>query len=155
MQEDKYIDPRLQAKEKLFEQLHLSVFDTMAHAQAAVHEYQTTENDLAEDNSALTQLQRDYAITRNLTKTEDSVLEPLVELTDKALATSSVANIFKSQVCAAAINSLNHFRIISEIPDDLMDVEQVTKTIRSNYHMHQTQWRELLSDFASVQTPTQ
>jgi hypothetical protein len=47
MSDEKFVDPRLQAKEAVFQQLHLSTFDTMGYAHAIIQEVNLTGKDIA------------------------------------------------------------------------------------------------------------
>ena len=146
MQDDKFIDPRLQAREKLFQQLHLSTFETMGYARAIQQEVEQSGHDIDADNSDYQQLLRDYEVTKNLAPLSESHVEGLCEETDALLKKKQHANANYAQLCAAATSALNHWRILSEIPLDLRDKAEVTKALKEKFQQHMFTWEYILSD---------
>jgi hypothetical protein len=147
MSDEKFVDPRLQAKEAVFQQLHLSTFDTMGYAHAIIQEVNLTGKDIAENDDNYQQLLRDYQVTKNMSPIADSPLALLCEKTDGYIKNSIQAHVSISQLCAAATNSLNHWRILAEIPEDLLEVEEVSSQLKENYSNHLTAWRRVLAEF--------
>ncbi len=41
---------------------------------------------------------------------------------------------------------LNHWRILSEIPIDLLGVDEVTNTLKENYANHLMAWNQILTE---------
>jgi hypothetical protein len=146
MPEEKFVDPRLQAKEAVFEQLHLSAYDTMTYAHAIIEEVNQSGHDIPVSNEHYQQLLRDYEITRAMASTADSPLHPLCEKTDMMLQSNQHANASVAQLTAAATNTLNHWRILCEIPEDLREINAVTKQLKQNYQNHLNAWKHLLSE---------
>lgn len=146
MQEPKFVDPRLQAREELFETLHLSIFETMSYARAIQNYVEETGLDIESNNADYLQLLRDFQITKNLSPINDSLLEPLCENTDKVLKQKNNAYANCAQLCAAAISTLNHWRILSEIPEDLRSIDAVTKTLKKQFHHHMRTWEYIIDD---------
>nr|WP_136250596.1 hypothetical protein [Ningiella ruwaisensis] len=148
MRDDKFVDPRLQAREKMFQQLHLSTFETMGYAHNIQSYVEKTGQDIESDHPDYQQLLRDYEITKNLSKLDDSQLEGLCAQTDAALKSKTQANAVYAQLCAAACSALNHWRILSEIPLDLRDNDEVTKTLKNKFHQHKDTWEFILKDIS-------
>jgi len=146
MSNEKFVDPRLQAKEALFQQLHLSTFDTMSYAHAIIQEVNAIGKDIDEDNDNYQQLLRDYQVTKNMAALANSPLTLLCSQTDHNIKNSQKAHASISQLCAAATNTLNHWRILTEIPEDLLDVEEVTRQLKENYANHLAAWRQILQE---------
>jgi hypothetical protein len=150
MPDEKFVDPRLQAKEALFQQLHLSTFDTMGYAHAIIQEVNNSGKDIAEDNDNYQQLLRDYQVTKNMAPIADSPLASLCEKTDGNIKNSNQAHASISQLCAAATNTLNHWRILAEIPEDLLDIKEVSSQLKENYANHLTAWHQVLGEFEAT-----
>jgi len=64
MQEDKFVDPRLQAREAMFQQLHLSTFETMSYARAIQQQVEESGHDIDAENTDFLQLLRDFRYQR-------------------------------------------------------------------------------------------
>lgn len=146
MKEEKYIDPRLQARENLFQQLHLSSYETMGYARAIQDHVEQTGYDIEPSNLDYLQLLRDYEVTKNLAPIIGSQLEPLCEYTDEVLKQRSQAFANRAQLCAAAISTLNLWRILSEIPTDLRDNDMVTKELKDRFHRNMRTWDYIVND---------
>lgn len=146
MTEDKFVDPRLQARESLFQQLHLSSFETMGYAHNIQKEVELSGSDIAPTNLDYLQLLRDYEVTKNLAPINGSQLAPLRDKTDAILKQSNHAFANRAQLCAAAISSLNHWRILSEIPEDLRDNDIVSKELKETFNRHLHSWDYIVTD---------
>jgi hypothetical protein len=146
MSDEKFVDPRLQAKEHIFQQLHLSTFDTMGYAHAIIQEVNASGKDVEADNENYQQLLRDYEITKNIAPIADTPLALLCSQTNDKIANSAKAHASIAQLCAAATNSLNHWRILVEIPEDLLEVEEVSRQLKENYANHLGAWRNMLQE---------
>jgi len=148
MQDDRFVDPRLQARESLFQQLHLSTFETMGYARAIQQQVEESGTDIESDNSDFLQLLRDYEVTKNLSKLSDSKLETLCEQTSRLIKSKQCANANIAQLCAAAISALNHWRILSDIPVDLRDKDEVTKALKDKFQQNMSSWEYILKDLS-------
>jgi transposase InsO family protein len=146
MQEDKFVDPRLQAREALFQQLHLSTFETMANARAVQQQVEESGYDVETSNAEFQQLLRDYEITKNLSTLSESHLEALCEQTNGLIKSRRHANATLAQLSAAATSALNHWRILSEIPLDLREKDEVTKALKEKFQHHKATWEYILAD---------
>lgn len=146
MHNSKFIDPRLVEREAMFEQLHMSIFETMNYARTIQQQVETTGLDIECDNPEYLQLLRDYQVTKNLSPIVNSQLEPLCATTDSILQQKDVAYANLAQLCAAAIGALNHWRILSEIPEDLRDIDDVTKALKDKFHNQSTIWECIVED---------
>ena len=150
MTDEKFVDPRLQAKEALFQQLHLSTFDTMGYAHAIIQEVNNQGFDIEVTNENYQQLVRDYEITKALAPIQESQLVELCEQSDEIVSSNgtkrNMAYASIAQLLAAATNTLNHWRILSEIPEDLRAVEEVTATLKQNYQGHLQAWTNTLQE---------
>jgi len=149
MQEDKFVDPRLQAREAMFQQLHLSTFETMSYARAIQQQVEDSGHDIDAENTDFLQLLRDFQITKNLSKLSDSRLESICEKTSSVINAKNVANANIAQLCAAAISALNHWRILSDIPLDLRDKDEVTKTLKEKFQHYMNTWEYIVSDLSA------
>jgi hypothetical protein len=150
MSDEKFVDPRLQAKEAIFQQLHLSTFDTMGYAHAIIQEVNNSGKDIAENNDNYQQLLRDYQVTKNMAPIADSPLALLCTQTDGYINNAKQAHASISQLCAAATNTLNHWRILAEIPEDLLDIEEVSSQLKENYANHLAAWHQVLGEFEAA-----
>lgn len=148
MQDDRFVDARLQAREALFQQLHLSTFETMGYARAIQQEVEASGYDIEPDNGEFLQLLRDYEVTKNLSKVSESHLEALCEQTSHLIKKKHAANANLAQLCAAAISALNHWRILSEIPVDLREKDEVTKTLKEKFQQLMNTWEYILNDLS-------
>lgn len=148
MQDNRFVDHRLQAREALFQQLHLSTFETMGYARAIGLQVEASGYDVDANNGDFMQLLRDYEITKNLSKLSKSELAVLCEKTKVLLESKEQANANIAQLCAAATCALNHWRILSEIPIDLRDKDEVTKTLKEKFQQHKSSWEYILADLA-------
>jgi hypothetical protein len=146
MSDEKFVDPRLQAKEAVFEQLHLSTYDTMTYAHAIIEEVNESGHDVPSSNEHYQQLRRDYDVTRAMAPIADSPLQSFCQQTDDAIQTHKHANASIAQLAAAATNTLNHWRILCEVPEDLREVNAVTKQLKQNYQNHLNAWKHILSE---------
>jgi hypothetical protein len=146
MSEEKFVDPRLQAKEAVFELLHLSTYDTMTYAHAIIEEVNKSGHDISASNEHYQQLLRDYEVTRAMAAIEDSPLQTFCQQTNEAIQANRHANASVAQLTAAATNTLNHWRILCEIPEDLREVNAVTKQLKQNYENHLNAWKHILDE---------
>lgn len=146
MSDEKFVDPRLQAKEAIFQQLHLSTFDTMGYAHAIIQEVNESGRDIAASNENYQQLLRDYEITKNMAPIADTPLALLCLQTNEKIQSGQYPHASLAQLSAAASNTLNHWRILAEIPVDLLDLEVVTNQLKANYNNHLSAWQQLLKD---------
>lgn len=146
MQDDRFVDPRLQAREALFQKLHLSTFETMGYARAIQQQVEETGYDVEADNSDFLQLLRDYEVTKNLSHLSESHLEALCEKTNALIKSKRTANASLAQLCAAAISALNHWRILSDIPVDLREKDEVTKALKDKFQQNMSTWEYILTD---------
>lgn len=140
MHDEKFVDPRLQAKERLFQQLHTASFDVIMHINAIQSEVQHTAMDISPSNEHYLALVRSYEITLSMCDGLEAELFTLTEATSKVLSDSEYAFATQAQICAAAVNCLNHWRIIKQIPQDLIDVEEVSATIKQRFTEHLAMW---------------
>ena len=146
MSDEKFVDPRLQAKERIFQQLHLSTFDTMGYAHAIIQEVNENGKDIEANNESYQQLLRDYEITKNMAPIADTPLALLCSQTNDKISNSQQAHASIAQLCAAATNSLNHWRILVEIPEDLLKVDEVSSQLKENYASHLSAWHNMLQE---------
>lgn len=148
MSNDKFVDPRLQDREHLFQNLHLSVFETMGYAHTIQAQVEKTGQDIEPNNPEYLQLLRDYEITKNLAPIEQSALAQLCSETDiiLKLGVNALANC--AQLCAAASIALNHWRILDEIPTDLRDNDIVTKALKEKFQLQMQTWNAILEDLS-------
>lgn len=146
MSDPKFVDPRLKAREERFQHLHLSTFETMQYASTIQEQVAQTGRDIEANNVEYLQLLRDYEVTKNLAPISDSPLKEKCDKTDIALKTSGHAYANCAQLCAAAIAALNHWRILSEIPEDLRDNETVTRALKDKLHQNTNTWDFILND---------
>lgn len=149
---EKFVDPRLQAREGMFQTLHLSIFETMGYARAIQSYVEETGHDIEADNPEYIQLLRDYEVTKNLTPIDQSRLEPFCKTTDDILRSKSKALANCAQLCAAATSALNHWRILYAIPADLRDNDTVTKALKEKFHYHMRTWEHILEDLTGMRS---
>lgn len=146
MPNSKFVDPRLQAREERFQHLHLSTFETMQYARTIQEQVEESGYDIESTNVEYLQLLRDYQVTKNLAPISDSPLKAMCDKTDIVLKASKHAYANCAQLCAAAIATLNHWRILSEIPSDLRDNEAVTRALKDKLHQQMDTWNYILDD---------
>jgi len=155
MDDTKFVDPRLQAREGLFQQLHLSTFETMDYARSVQAVVEETGSDIDADNFEYIQLMRGYEVTKNLAHIEQSQLEPLCNSSDKILKSQSCALANCAQLCAAATGALNHWRILYEIPADLRDNDTVTKALKEKFRQQMQTWQFIVNDLSGTNNELQ
>lgn len=148
MSEQKFVDPRLQAREQSFQQLHLSSFETMGYARTIQEMVAKTGLDIESDNTEYLQLLRDYQITRNLATIKDAPIEALCAQTNALLEQTDMAYANQAQLCAAATTALNYWRILSDIPLDLRDDDTVSKALKEKFAQYMETWEYILQDLA-------
>lgn len=150
MPTSKFVDPRLQARESLFQKLHLSIFETMGYARSIQECVKQSGQDIESTNPEYIQLLRDYEVTKNLAPIDQSQLAPLCKKTDDILQmrTNALANC--AQLCAAAISALNHWRILYEVPADLRDNDIVTKALKEKFNHHMKTWQFIVEDLTGI-----
>ena len=148
MPNDRFVDPRLQAREEAFQQLHLSTFETMGYARAIALQVEKTGKDIDTNNADYQQLLRDYQVTKNLAPIDGSQIEQLCAQTDAALKAATHANATYAQLCAAGTSALNHWRILSDIPLDLREKDDVTSALKEKFKHQMRTWEYILSDIS-------
>ena len=141
-----FVDPRLQAREDMFQRLHVSIFETMSYVNRIHALVQKTGHDIDNENTDYLQLLRDYEVTKNLSPLENTPNADHCARTDRLIASKRQAHANIAQLCGAAITSLNLWRILNEIPEDLRDVDDVTKTLKEKYHANAQNWAFILDD---------
>jgi hypothetical protein len=152
MDDSKFVDPRLVAREALFQNLHVSIFETMGYASSIQAYVEKTGHDINASNPEFVQLLRDYEVTKNLSNIERSGLKQLCEKSDGILKSNNSALANCAQLCAAAISALNHWRILCEVPDDLRDNETVTKALKVKLAQTMYTWECIVDDLSDVKT---
>ncbi len=140
MHNDRFVDPRLQAKEALFQQLHMASFDVIMHINAIQNEVQDTSCDISPSNEHYLALVRNYQITLKMCDGLEAELIALTEATGKVISDPEYAFATQAQICAAAVNCLNHWRIIKQIPADLLEIDEVSATIKQRFTEHLAMW---------------
>lgn len=146
MSDSKFVDPRLQARESLFQSLHLSIFDTIGYASSIQASVEENGHDISANNPDFLQLLRDYEVTKHLSNIALTELDPLRTETDSILAQGKHARANSAQLCAAATNALNYWRILDEIPADLQDNEIVTKSLKAKFQSQLHTWNYIIKD---------
>ena len=142
MLDEKFVDPRLQAKEQAFQKLHLASFDVVAHISAIQNLVQKANRDISAENEDLLALVEKFnAIVKQCTAAESNIAA-LIEHTQDLLKQEDVANTAKGQACAIALNTLHHWLILKDIPEDLLAVDEVSGTIKERFMMHLSMWHK-------------
>lgn len=150
MTDNKFVDPRLQAREAMFRQLHLSTFETMSYVRVIQEHVEKTGQDIDSNNAEYAQLLRDYEITKNMAQIEGSQLELLCDATNDIINDPQQALANRAQLCAAATSTINQWRILSEIPLDLRDLDVVTGSLKSKFNDYLNTWKCIASDLHNV-----
>ncbi|MDG1122243.1 MAG: hypothetical protein P8J70_06105 [Glaciecola sp.] len=141
MHNDKFIDPRLQEKEALFQQLHMASFDVIMHINAIQEIVKVTSQDILPTNEHYVDLVRSFKITLAMCTQLEPEINSLAQATQKIMSEDSkVAYASQAQICAAAVNCLNHWRILKQIPEDLLKVDEVTATLKQRFTQHLAMW---------------
>jgi hypothetical protein len=141
MHNDKFIDPRLQEKEALFQQLHMASFDVIMHINAIQEIVQATSQDIPSTNEHYLELVRSYKITLAMCSQLEPEINTLAQATKRVLSDESkVAFASQAQICAAAVNCLNHWRILKQIPEDLLQVDEISATLKQRFTEHLAMW---------------
>lgn len=141
MHNDKYVDPRIQEKEALFQQLHMASFDVIMHINAIQKVVQTTLQDISPSNEHYLELVRSFKITQAMCTSLEPEIVTLTQATNKILSEDSTfAYATQAQICAAAVNCLNHWRIIKQIPEDLLSVDEISATLKHRFTEHLVMW---------------
>jgi hypothetical protein len=147
MSENRFIDPRLVAKEGLFQELHQVNFEILAHINAIQQVVMQSQRDISKDNE---NWQAIHAIfdthLADITELPQEV-EALVSKSRKYVnRDAGVATAHKAQVIACAAQALTYWRILGEVPDDLMEIEEVTATTKKQFMTHLSMWHKFFHD---------
>jgi hypothetical protein len=132
----------------MFQNLHLSTFETMGYARAIAQEVEQTGKDIEVSNSDYQQLLRDYNVTKNLAPIDGTQIGKLCARTDVILKSDKHANATYAQLSAAGTSALNHWRILSDIPLDLRDKDEVTRVLKEKFQQQMATWEYILSDIS-------
>jgi hypothetical protein len=141
MHNDKFVDPRLQEKEALFQHLHMVSFDVIMHINAIQEIVQATSKDIAASNEHYIELVRSFKITLTMCSELEPEIMTLIGATKRVLSDdSSHAFATQAQICAAAVNCLNHWRILKHIPEDLLQIDEISATLKQRFTEHLAMW---------------
>ncbi len=141
MHNDKFVDPRLQQKEALFQQLHMASFDVIMHINAIQEIVQTTAQDIEPTNEHLLELIRSFTTTLAMCSALEPQIKVLSQATEQAISDdSNVPFATQAQICAAAVNCLNHWRILKQIPEDLLSIDTISATLKQRFSEHLAMW---------------
>lgn len=141
MSEERFIDPRLVEKEPLFQRLHQINFDILQHINAVQSHVMTTQKDVSDDNEH-------WVALRDIFKSSlDDIDEMPAEMTDLVTKSQTYmangnANANCAQVLACGAQALTYWRILGEIPDDLLQVAEVSATTKSRFMEHLSMWHK-------------
>lgn len=145
MSEERFIDPRLIEKEPLFASLHQLNFDILQHINAIQSCVMATQRDVSDDNDH-------WHALRNIFKNSLAQIDKMPsEMTDlvyktQAYITSDNANANCAQVLACGAQALTFWRILGEIPDDLLEVDEVSAATKSRFMEHLSMWHKFFYD---------
>ena len=145
MSDERFVDPRLVKKESLFASLHQLNFDILQHINAIQGSVMATQSDVSGDNEHWLAL-RD--IFDNNLKQIDEMPPEMADLVNKSQSyiSSNNANAHCAQVLACGAQALTFWRILGEIPDDLLDVDEVSATTKSRFMEHLSMWHKFFYD---------
>lgn len=138
---DKFFDPRLIAKESLFAQLHLDCSEAISNLNTILLQVTTEQTDITADNPMLQALQDSFLTLVNAHLTLPTDIWRLQQHTLDTIENNEVANATKAQVLTMAINTLKHWQILSEIPRDLLDIAEVSATVKQKFAQHLAMWQ--------------
>ena len=143
--EERYMDERLVAKEPIFAQLHQVNFDILQYINAIQSTVMESRTDIAKDDNNWIAIQDIYH--ENLAQIDEmpSEMSDLVEQSRQYLQ-SNHANAHQAQVLACGAQALTFWRILGEIPDDLLGVEEVSATTKSRFMQHLSMWHKFFYD---------
>ncbi|MCP3429640.1 hypothetical protein [Opacimonas viscosa] len=142
MSDEKFVDPRLQAKEQAFQKLHLASFDVVAHISAIQNLVQQANRDVSPENEDFIALVEKFSAIVTECNEPEANIAALIEHTQHLLDNEGVANAAKGQACAIALNTLHHWLILKDIPEDLLAVDEVSGTIKERFMMHLSMWHK-------------
>ena len=86
MHNDKFVDPRLQEKEALFQHLHMVSFDVIMHINAIQEIVQATSKDIAASNEHYIELVRSFKITLTMCSELEPEIMTLIGATKRVLS---------------------------------------------------------------------
>ncbi|GGW83107.1 hypothetical protein [Alteromonas halophila] len=138
--------PALEKLEPWFAQMHVQLFDTLQQAQAAVDEAERTGQDLDVSCEYYQQLQRDFKVTVASFPAENHFTLPMIKRTQALEESESGLRLHLAQVWAAAVCTLTLHRMLSAVPLELADDENITGELKMKAAMHYAMWQHLLSD---------
>lgn len=146
MSDDRFIDPRLQAKEALFQKIHVEGFAILAHISAIQSIVENTGCDIPSDNEDFIALQSRFTTVLEGCHDVPTELKTLINQTSEALESEDIAYATKAQLCTMGLHTLQHWLILSDIPEDLRDVDEVTASIKEKLMMHLSMWHKFFFD---------
>lgn len=142
MSDSKFVDPRLQAKEQAFQKLHLASFDVVAHISAIQNLVQQVNRDISPQNEDYVALLEKFTELVNELQEPEANIARLIKDTQNLIHDENTANAVKGQVCAIALNTLHHWLILQDIPEDLLAMDEVSGTIKERFMMHLSMWHK-------------
>lgn len=146
MEENEDVDPELAALEPWLNEMHLSVFDVIANAQAVTNEAGSNEGNIVSEHKRYRALQQAFLKIVHTGEFSNHVLAPLILRTLRIERGRPVLPIHLAQIWAAATCTLTYFKILNAIPASLLEDETVAGEIRNKSKLHMAQWQTLLED---------
>lgn len=141
MSNERFVDPRLVAKEPLFQQLHQLNFDILQHINAIQTQVMQYQRDISPDNPDWNALRDIY---ESHLKEIDEMPNEMSSLVTQSKRYFENDNAYanQAQVMACGAQALTFWRILGEIPDDLLDIEEVSATTKSRFMEHLSMWHK-------------
>lgn len=146
MRKTEEVDPELAALEPWFNDMHLSVFETMVNAQAVTSEASSNGGKVVDQQESFRALQYAFHNVVESGEFESHVLTPLVARTLRYENRTAVSALHLAQIWTAGTCTLIFFRMLDAIPSHLLNDESVAGELREKSKLHMRQWQRLLKD---------
>lgn len=145
MSDARFIDPRLVEKEPLFQSLHQQNFDILQHINAIQKDVMASQRDVSGDNEHWIALRNIFNYSLEQIDEMPSEMKDLVAKSQSYIKDGH-ANAHCAQVLACGCQALTFWRILGEIPDDLLEVDEVSATTKSRFMEHLSMWHKFFYD---------
>lgn len=146
MREKEDAHPDLAVLEPWFNEMHLSLFDTLADAQAVTNDAGENEGMVVNTHSRVRSLREAFFAITHSEDFDNHLLAPLITRTLHIEKDRDVTQLHLAQTWAAATCTLTYFAMLNAIPASLLEEETVSGELRNKSKLHMAQWRKLLDD---------
>lgn len=146
MREREDVHPELAVLEPWFNEMHLSLFDILADAQAVTNDAGENKGKVVNTHSRVRSLREAFLDITCTGDFDNHLLAPLITRTLHIAKDRAIPQLHLAQTWAAAICTLTYFKMLDAIPASLLEEESVSGELRNKSKLHMAQWRKLLDE---------